>query len=100
MQKTSVTGWSVEGNATRGVKNLRVTKPAFNGVDIAVSSSLIATVKNDGRFCTFPRSPSGDGTDLSCTDGRQNGEESDVDSNVLQSIGATEVRRAHESVSL
>ena len=41
---------------------------AFNGVDIAVSSSLIATVKNDGRFCTFPRSPSGDGTDLSCTD--------------------------------
>ena len=41
---------------------------AFNGVDIAVSSTHISTVKNDGRFCTFPRPPAGDGTDLTCVD--------------------------------
>ena len=39
---------------------------AFNGVDIAVSSTHVGTVKNDGRFCTFPRPPAGDGSDLTC----------------------------------
>ena len=52
-----LTGGGTSFSASQLVTNANMG--SFNGVDVAVSNSYVATVKNDGRFCTFSRPPAG-----------------------------------------
>ena len=65
--RVDLTGGGTTFSATQVIEDQYMG--SFNGVDVAVSDSLVGTVKNDGRFCTVPNPPIGGGADtVDCTD--------------------------------